>query len=65
VLYNCVPVYEDLDGWSSDISGASSYAELPAQAREYVERIEELVEVPITSVGIGPKRTDTLVRDRT
>jgi len=62
VLYNCLPVYEDLEGWSADISGVTDYRDLPEEARTYVERIEELVGVPITSVGIGPGRPETLTR---
>ena len=62
VLYNCVPVYEDLAGWSEDISEVTDYAGLPERARTYVEHVEDLVGVPITSVGIGPGRTDTLAR---
>ena len=62
VLYKCVPVYEEMKGWSSDISSVQKYGDLPEAARRYVERIEELVEVPITSVGIGPARDATLSR---
>ena len=62
VLYNCTPVYEEMEGWTVDISGIARYEDLPDAARRYVERIEEFVDVPITSVGIGPERGETLVR---
>jgi adenylosuccinate synthase len=62
VLYNCRPVYEEMEGWTVDISDVSRYQDLPEAARTYVEHVEELVDVPITSVGIGPERGATLER---
>jgi adenylosuccinate synthase len=55
------PVYEDLPGWTEDISGARSRDDLPPTARAYVERIEEWVDVPITLIGVGPERTQAVV----
>ncbi|KAL6124633.1 hypothetical protein ACLB2K_077145 [Fragaria x ananassa] len=52
--------YEVLPGWNSDISNVRSYSELPKTARQYVERIEELVGVPIHYIGVGPGR-DALI----
>ncbi|PIA28823.1 hypothetical protein AQUCO_06600029v1 [Aquilegia coerulea] len=52
--------YEVLPGWQSDISSIRSYAELPREAQQYVERIEELVGVPIHYIGVGPGR-DALI----
>ena len=63
VLYNCRPVYEELPGWNSDISEVREYADLPAAARRYVEYVEELAGVPITTVSIGPSRAATVVKD--
>ncbi|KAK1282610.1 hypothetical protein QJS10_CPB22g01363 [Acorus calamus] len=48
--------YEVLPGWQSDISSIRNYSDLPAPARQYVERIEELVGVPINYIGVGPGR---------
>eukprot|EP00494_Astrolonche_serrata_P018024 UN18215 len=48
--------YEVLPGWDSDISSVRSYSELPQAARRYVERIEELVGVPVHYIGVGPGR---------
>ena len=62
VLYNCVPAYEQHVGWSSDISMARTFAELPEPARRYVERVEELAGVPISTVSVGPGRAATLHR---
>ncbi|KAE8701633.1 Adenylosuccinate synthetase [Hibiscus syriacus] len=52
--------YEVLPGWQSDISSIRNYSDLPKAARKYVERIEELVGVPIHYMGIGPGR-DALI----
>ncbi|GAB4843837.1 Adenylosuccinate synthetase 2, chloroplastic [Ancistrocladus abbreviatus] len=52
--------YEVLPGWQSDISTIRNYADLPQAARRYVERIEELVGVPIHFIGVGPGR-DALI----
>ncbi|KAE8725809.1 Adenylosuccinate synthetase [Hibiscus syriacus] len=52
--------YEVLPGWQSDISSIRNYSDLPKAARQYVERIEELVGVPIHYIGIGPGR-DALI----
>jgi len=60
-LQKVVCEYETLQGWSEDISGVRSFEELPAEAQRYVTRIEELVGVPVTSVGVGPDRADILI----
>ena len=62
VLYNCHPVYEELEGWGEDISGVESYDDLPDAAKRYVERVEELCGVRVSSVGVGPGREATLMR---
>ncbi len=55
------PVYEELDGWAEDISAVRNRDDLPTAAREYVERIEEWVGVPITLIGVGPEREQAIV----
>jgi adenylosuccinate synthase len=62
VLYNCHPVYEELEGWGEDISKVDSYDDLPDAAKRYVERIEDLSGVRVSSVGVGPGREATLMR---
>ena len=57
----CVPVYEDMPGWSESTVGAKSMDALPANARAYVLRIEALVGVPIDMVSTGPDREETIV----
>jgi adenylosuccinate synthase len=61
VLYDCVPVYEELEGWEEDISEVRSMADLPGAARRYIERIEELAGVPVTMVSVGPDREATFL----
>ena len=63
VLYNCKPVYEEVEGWSTDISGVRSFKGLPGAARAYIEMIEELSGVPITTISVGPERAATFSRD--
>ncbi|MCB1247569.1 MAG: adenylosuccinate synthase, partial [Acidimicrobiia bacterium] len=62
VLYECTPEYEELPGWEEDISSVTSYDQLPDNARAYVEHIEMLAGVPISTVSVGPSRTATLHR---
>lgn len=54
-------VYEDLPGWSEDVSGARSIEELPANCMAYVRRVEELIGVPVSSVSVGPSREQFIV----
>ena len=63
-FHHAVPVYEDLDGWNEDISGARSLADLPSGARAYVTAVEELCGAPVSAVGVGPGREQTVaIRD--
>ena len=57
----CVPIYEVMPGWTENTVGAKSLAALPANARAYIRRIEELVGVPIDMVSTGPDREETIV----
>jgi adenylosuccinate synthase len=56
VLHKVTPVYEELPGWTSDLSGVNQVAKMPARAREYVEFLSAQVGVPIRVVGLGPGR---------
>jgi adenylosuccinate synthase len=60
LLHDAEPVYEELDGWSEDLTGARDVEDLPKAARAYLERIVELVEVPIGVVSVGPGREQSL-----
>ncbi len=61
VLSQCEPLYETLDGWSEELSGARSLDELPKNTRKYIERIEILTGVEAVLVSIGPSREETIV----
>ena len=57
----CVPIYEEMDGWSDSTEGARSWADLPANAIKYVRRVEELIECPVALVSTSPEREDTIL----
>ena len=59
-FHHATPVYEHLDGWAEDITGARSFEDLPATAQAYVRRLEELSGAPFASIGVGPDREQTL-----
>lgn len=59
-LEKAVPVYEDVPGWECSTEGIKRYEDLPVNARNYLERLEELVGVPIAIVANGPKRDETI-----
>ncbi|MDF2547715.1 MAG: adenylosuccinate synthase [Anaerosolibacter sp.] len=63
-LAKCEPIYEVMDGWREDITGCTSYEELPENARKYIDRIEALIGIPVKIISVGPKRTQTIVRDK-
>ncbi|GAA2182868.1 adenylosuccinate synthase [Brooklawnia cerclae] len=55
------PVYELLPGWDEDISGARSFADLPATCQAYVKRLEELIGCRISGIGVGPGREQVVM----
>jgi adenylosuccinate synthase len=59
VLSECVPIYKEFPGWNSDITDVNSYEFLPENARLYVEKLDELIGVPIKYVSVGPAREQT------
>ena len=59
--YEVTPVYEDLPGWRTDVSGVRSLGDLPANARAYVRRIEQLIGAPIDMISVGPQREQVIV----
>jgi len=62
IFHHAEPVYEQVPGWGGDITEVERYDDLPREARDYVDLLEEQSQTPITWVSIGPKRTQTLVR---
>jgi len=59
-LEQCQPVYETIPGWAEDITAARRLTDLPAAARRYIDRIAELVGLPVSVVSIGPDRDQTI-----
>jgi adenylosuccinate synthase len=57
----CEPVYEEMPGWKEPTIGVKSVDALPANARAYIKRIEELIQVPIDMISTGPDREETIV----
>jgi adenylosuccinate synthase len=58
-LRDCEPVHEDLPGWDADLTGVKAFEDLPENARNYVDRLEELMGVPIRYISVGPGRAQT------
>ena len=58
---DCQPIYEELPGWTESTVGATANGDLPGNAQKYLERIEELVQVPIDIISTGPDREQTIV----
>jgi len=59
-FHHAKPVYEYLDGWWEDISQVKSFDDLPKAAKTYVKTIEELAGAPVSAIGVGPRRDQTL-----
>ena len=62
LFHRAEPIYEELEGWNEEIDSATTFEDLPKQARAYVSRMEELVGVPVSVVSIGPAREQSLPR---
>lgn len=61
VLAECEPVYEEMPGWTEDITGVKNLSELPANARHYIERVSQLTGIPLSVFSVGPDRSQTNV----
>ena len=62
LLTKARPIFEDHPGWTENTAGAKRFEDLPANARRYIARIEELIEVPVTILSTGVGREETLIR---
>ena len=60
-LHHAVPVYEELPGWWEDISHCRTFEDLPVAAQDYVQRVQELCRAPVSAIGVGPGRDQTIV----
>lgn len=61
-LANCEPIYEELPGWKDSTVGVKTVDGLPANAKTYLQRMEQLCEVPIDIISTGPDREETIVK---
>jgi len=57
------PIFEDIKGWSADLTGMRTEQELPSELMDYVKYLENALQVPITVVSVGPDRTQTILRE--
>jgi adenylosuccinate synthase len=62
-LAACEPIYETLPGWTQPTRGVTRYADLPAEARAYIRRLEDVSGVPAAVVSTGSERDHTIIRD--
>ncbi|MCW8910198.1 MAG: adenylosuccinate synthase [Gammaproteobacteria bacterium] len=60
-IEKCKPIYEEMPGWSESTVGKRSLDDLPANAKAYLKRLEEIVDVPVDIVSTGPERDETIV----
>lgn len=59
----CKPIYEELPGWKQELTEVESFADLPANAQNYIYRIEQLAGARVAMVAVGPKRNQTILRE--
>jgi len=61
-LSQAKPIYETIPGWDAEITGVNDFNDLPAEAQNFICLIEEMVKKPVTIIGVGPKRSQTIFR---
>jgi adenylosuccinate synthase len=61
-FHHAVPIYEELPGWTEDITGARTFDDLPKNARDYVLAVEKMSGARISAIGVGPDREAIVVR---
>ena len=61
-LEKCEPVYEELSAWDEDITEVRSFADLPQAAQDYITALETWTGLPVTYIGVGPRRDQVIVR---
>jgi adenylosuccinate synthase len=58
------PIYTEVKGWNSDLTGMKSMEDLPVEVVDYIAFIEKHLQIPVTFVSVGPDRTQTIIRER-
>lgn len=61
MLRECEPVYEEMPGWMSNTCKVKDYRDLPKEAKNYIQRIEQLIGSPISIISVGPDRQQTIM----
>lgn len=61
-LAEAVPIYETVRGWQQNTAGVKDYNELPQLARDYIQRLSDLIECPVGLISTGPERDETILR---
>jgi adenylosuccinate synthase len=61
ILAQCQPIYEEMDGWTEDITKATHIEELPQNTRRYIERLEVLGGVKLVLISVGAGREETII----
>lgn len=56
------PIYEELPTWDGDVSDVRQFENLPREAQNYVEFIEQTTNLPVTMIGVGPRRDQVIIR---
>lgn len=59
---NVEPIYEEMKGWNADLTGMTAYDQLPTELQDYIQFIENYLEVPVKIVSVGPDRKQTIVK---
>jgi len=59
---NVSPIYKSFKGWKADLTGMTTYEELPSELKEYIQFIEDELEIPVKIVSVGPDRKQTILK---
>jgi len=59
----CEPVYENMEGWQEDITAVRSFDDLPTAAKNYIYKIEEICDVKVSMIGVGPGREQNIIKE--
>ncbi len=60
----CVPIYEEIEGWQADTTSCTTWAEIPEKCKAYIKRFGEIIDCPVGSIGVGPDREQTIFVER-